>query len=71
MGGLSLCMTAAQIKALGRGDQVYWKDPDGEAASRVYTIATIVVDEDEQLVTITEPDGSEIQAYFKELHEHQ
>jgi len=58
-------MTPAQIKNLQPGDEVYWSDPNEGAASRVYKIRTLEVIGD--IVVITEPDGSTLECFAKEL----
>jgi len=52
------------------GDKVYWNDPDG-GCSRPYTIKTIeyygLVGDTDCIFHISEPDGSELECYAREL----
>jgi len=60
-------MKLEDIAALQSGDQVYWNDPDDGLCSRMYTIESITSHSETGVVTITEKDGSVIDAYFNEL----
>jgi hypothetical protein len=53
------------VKKLHAGDQVYWNDPDDGACSRVLTIQAIQVDGN--VAAITEPDGSVVECFAREL----
>jgi hypothetical protein len=53
------------VKKLHTGDQVYWNDPDAGSCSRVLTIQAIQVDGN--VVAITEPDGSVVECFAREL----
>ena len=58
-------MTLKEVKRLHPGDEVYWNDPDDGICSRVYTIASIVVNGN--VVSITDVDGSVLECFAKEL----
>jgi len=60
-------MTKANARKLRPGDQVYWNDPDNDACSRYYTIATIEVDMHSGMVKISEKDGSYLECWAREL----
>ena len=58
-------MSIKQIKLLQPGDQVYWNDPDAGICSRILNILTISICDD--IISITDIDGSYIQCYHNEL----
>ena len=58
-------MTLKEVKRLHPGDEVYWNDPDDGICSRVYTIASIVVNG--KVVSITDVDGSVLECFAEEL----
>jgi hypothetical protein len=61
-------MTQAEVEKLHPGDEVYWNDPDDDpetSCSRVYKILTIQVFD--EMVVITEADGSHLECFAKEL----
>jgi len=59
-------MDQKEVKNLRPGDEVHWKDPDGESdCSRVYRIHSIRIYGD--AVRITDVDGSEFECLASEL----
>lgn len=58
-------MTMQEVWSLHTGDEVFWNDPDDGLCSRLYVIQSIRIDDD--IITITEPDGSELQCFASEL----
>jgi hypothetical protein len=60
-------MNIQQIRKLCPGDQIYWNDPDDGRCSRIYEIKNIRIDDDEEIVTIEEPDGSLLMCYISEI----
>ena len=58
-------MKLTDLQDLHSGDEVYWEDPDDGACSRVLTIQSIYYCGN--VVTITEPDGSVLECFAREL----
>ncbi len=63
-------MTNAELECLNVGDQVYWRDPDGDKGSRLYTIKAIGLRIEPGLptvVAIAEPSGERLQCRSEQL----
>lgn len=61
-------MTLKEVRALHRGDEVWWEDPDNGACSRHYKILEIeVIDIEEEVVSIRDEDGSVLECFASEL----
>ena len=58
-------MTEEEVKALRRGDEVYWTDPDDGACSRHYVILVITVRGD--CVSIMDLSGDTLECFAEEL----
>jgi len=59
-------MNLKQVKALKRGDRVFWNDPDNGECSRIYKIHTIRV-VNPKMVRILENGASELECPPEEL----
>lgn len=69
-------MTISAVRALRPGDQVKWNDPDLGLCSRIITIASIEIcnedenaDEDDAVIKISGTDGGYVEAFAHELDE--
>lgn len=67
-------MTPSAVKALRPGDQVKWNDPDRGLCSRIITIASIEIcnedenaDEDDAIIKIEGIDGDYVEVFAHEL----
>jgi hypothetical protein len=61
-------MTIEQVKQLHSGDRVFWDDPDCSICSRYYTIAEIVIlNEQKEIVQIVGNEGDMVECLAKEI----
>jgi len=60
-------MTLDEILGCNAGTEVWWEDPDGGLCSRHVTIARVDYGPAEDTVTITEADGSVLEAHPEEF----
>jgi hypothetical protein len=59
-----------KIQNINSGDNLYWKDPDGDLCSGFFTVLRTIQSfgADDDMVILRNNNGSELEAYPHELH---